>query len=56
LYQLQAGREYLRQRRAAYYTLWIWQRGQPDSEGGAEMAATLFTLGFNAGLLLDQKF
>jgi hypothetical protein len=44
LYHPQAGHEYLRQRRAAYYTLWIWQRGQADSEGGAEMAATLFTL------------
>jgi hypothetical protein len=50
LYHLQEMTEYLRSRRAAYYTLWVWRHGGADAERGEEMAATLSTLGLSAGL------
>ena len=52
LYHLQETFEYLRRRRAAYYTLWLWRDKGVEADQGAEMAATLFTLGVNAGLPL----
>jgi RsiW-degrading membrane proteinase PrsW (M82 family) len=54
LYHLQEVGEYLRSRRAAYYTLWVWRHGGADAERGAEMAATLSTLGLDAGLLSND--
>jgi hypothetical protein len=54
LYHLQEVSEYLRSRRSAYYTLWVWRHGGADAEHGAEMAATLSTLGLNAGLLSND--
>ena len=54
LYHLQEVAEYLRSRRAAYYTLWVWRHGGADAERGAEMATTLLTLGLDAGLSFEQ--
>jgi hypothetical protein len=50
LYHLQEVSEYLRSRRSAYYTLWVWRHGGADAERGAEMAAALSTLKLDAGL------
>jgi RsiW-degrading membrane proteinase PrsW (M82 family) len=50
LYHLQEIAEYLRSRRAAHYTLWVWRHGGADAERGAEMAAALSELRLNAGL------
>jgi RsiW-degrading membrane proteinase PrsW (M82 family) len=50
LYHLQEMGEYLRSRRAAHYTLWVWRHGGADAERGAEMAAALSTLKLDAGL------
>ena len=54
LYHLQEMTEYLRSRRAAYYTLWVWRHGGVDAECGAEMSAALSVLGLNAGLLSND--
>jgi hypothetical protein len=55
LLHLQAMREYLRRRRAAYYALWVWRRASSDTKPVDDMAATLFTLGIEAGLPLGQQ-
>jgi RsiW-degrading membrane proteinase PrsW (M82 family) len=54
LYHVQEMTEYLRSRRAAHYTLWVWRHGGVDAERGAEMAAALTTLGLDAGLSFEQ--